>query len=364
MSESSERIRVGFIGTSGWMEFSHLPIFQSDPRTEMVAICGRNRKRAQEVADEYAINHVFTNYKEMIDNAKLDAIVIGAPDDKHYDMTMYALDARLHVICEKPLALNSDHAKAMYEKAEAQQVTHMTFYTWRWMPHIRYMRELIDEGVLGNIYHCQFNFLMGFGRKSEYKWRFDQTRANGVVGDSGSHMFDLARYLVGDIQRVNAHLHTFMKRASLTSQPLEPANDSAMTMLEFTNGTQGVVQLSALARVDDPVLEQQISLHGEDASVVADFGLGAGSMLRMARDDEPFQTLAIPERFLHGIDSEQPFMSQLVSMFSHQPIGARLFVDAILEKKTVAPSFYEGWRTQQVIDAAIASHKSGQWIPI
>lgn len=359
-----EKLRVGVIGTGGWMDFSHLPMLKADARVEMVAICGRNRERAQEMASKYGIPAVFTDYRDMIAASNLHALVVAAPDDEHYAMTMTGLDAGLHVLCEKPLALNSTDAKAMYDKAEAKGLRHMTFFTFRWMPHYRYMRELIEQGALGRLYHCQFSFLMGGGRNPQYSWRFDRTRANGVVGDSGSHMFDLARYLLGDISRVNAHIASHVQREGLNGQAVDPAGDSASVLMEFANGGQGTVQISFVARVDDPLLEQQIALHGDAGTLIADTRPGSSLQLRIAKGDEAFQPVTIPAQYLEGVDSTQPFITQLVPMFAHQPIGARLFVDAILENRPVVPSFYEGWKAQQVIDAVLASHQSGGWVAI
>jgi predicted dehydrogenase len=279
-------------------------------------------------------------------------------------MALAAIDAGLHVLCEKPLALNAADAKTMYERAEAKGLRHMTFYTWRWMPHYRAMYDLIQAGAVGRIYHCQFNFLMGFGRNKEYRWRFDRRRANGVLGDSGSHIFDLARYLVGDIARVSATLSCNVRRDSAPDgQPVEPANDAAQLLLHFENGAYGTVQVSAVARIDDPILEQSIALHGEAGSLVAELRLGGtGSQLRVARGDEPFAPVTIPDRFLTGIDLQQPLADQLLSMFTQQPIGCRLFVDGIVENHPVVPSLYDGWKAQQVIDAALAAHESGHWV--
>jgi predicted dehydrogenase len=125
-----------------------------------------------------------------------------------------------------------------------------------------------------------------------------------------------------------------------------------------------MVQRSALARVDDPILEQQVALHGEAGSLIADFKLGSGPQLRIAKGDEPFQSLAIPAHFLDGIDPTQPFITQLLPMFSQQSVGCRLFIDAILEQRSLVPSFYEGWKAQQGIDAALASHETEQWIAV
>ena len=130
----SSLVRVGVIGTSWWDENFHLPGLKSHPGADLVAICGRNKVRADEVAGKFEIPQVFTDYRKMIADAGLDAIVIASPDDLHNHMAMDALDARLHMICEKPLALTADHARQMYEKAEAAGVTHMTYFTFRGLP--------------------------------------------------------------------------------------------------------------------------------------------------------------------------------------------------------------------------------------
>lgn len=206
----TEHIQVGIVGTSWWADQMYLPSLKSHPRAQVAAICGRNRDRAEEMAQKYDIPGVFTDYREMIEQGNLHALVVSTPDDLHYPVTMRALDAGLHVLCEKPLALTSGQAREMYEKAEAVGVKHMVLFTNRWFPFIQYLHSLIDDGYIGRPFHCQFQALGGGGRASQYQWRFDQQRANGILGDLGSHVIDLARWCVGDIARVNAHLHTFI----------------------------------------------------------------------------------------------------------------------------------------------------------
>ena len=359
-----ETVRFGVIGTSWWADSIHLPALVSDPRVALVAISGRSAERAQETAAKYGSPAVFTDYREMIAKADLDAILIAAPDDLHCEMTMAALDAGLHVLCEKPLALNASDAKAMYDRAEAAHVRHMVFFTWRWMPHIRYMRELIDQGVLGHLYHAQFSFMMGGGLNPEYQWRLDRTRANGVLGDLGSHMFDMARYLAGDVTRVSAHLASHVRHTGSDGKPVDPANDSALALLEFAGGAQGGVHVSVVARVADPFFEQQLVLHGEKGSIKADMTIGGGVMLQVAQGDAPMQPVTIPARYWEGVDSSQPFFDQFAMFFSSQPNGSRLFVEGILENRPVVPSFYEGWKAQQIIDAAIAANERGCWVDV
>ncbi|HJZ45700.1 MAG TPA: Gfo/Idh/MocA family oxidoreductase, partial [Roseiflexaceae bacterium] len=290
-----ELVRIGIVGTSWWADLLHLPSLKSHPHATLAAICGRNHNRAEEMAKKYDIPLVFTDYRDMIARGNLHALVISTPDDLHYPITMDALDAGLHVLCEKPLALNAAQARAMYERAESVGVKHMTFFTWRWMPHFRYLRDLIDGGYIGRCFHCQLRFLGGYGRDGQYGWRFDRHRANGILGDLGTHMVDLARWFVGDIARVSAHLSTFIARPGADNQPLDPANDSALVLIEFVNGTQGVIEVSAVAHVGARGMDQGIVLHGASGTLEADVFFGTGVEIRGAQHDEQdFGLLAVP----------------------------------------------------------------------
>ncbi|MCE7986279.1 MAG: gfo/Idh/MocA family oxidoreductase [Caldilinea sp. CFX5] len=222
-----DHVRVGVIGTSWYADLVHLPNLKSHPQAHLAAICGRNAGRTQEMADKYNIPAIYTDYREMITQAQLDAVVIATPDDLHYAMTMAALDAGLHVICEKPLAMNATEARAMTEKAEAVGIKHMVFFTARWMPHYRYLHQLVSEGYIGRPYLFQIRYLGGFGRKGLYRWRFDAQRSNGMLGDLGSHMIDLAHWLVGDITRVSGKLG--IANLSMRSWRISPYHQTSMT---------------------------------------------------------------------------------------------------------------------------------------
>ncbi len=359
-----EPIRIGVIGTSWWPDLYHLPTFAADERVNLVAICGRNRERAQAMATKYAIPHVFTDYRAMIAQGDLQAIVISTPVDQHFPMTMAALDAGLHVLCEKPLALNAADAKQMYERAESQGVRHQTYFTWRWLPHYRYMRDLIAQGTVGRLYHIQLDFLSGNARNPAYTWRFDPQHSNGVIGELGSHMIDMAHYLVGDIARVNARLVTNVPRYGADGQPMTSACDTATVLIEFADGSQGTMDVSAVARTREPAFAQTVTLHGEAGSLTACAELFSNPTLQLAKGEEGFQPLALPDAYLLGIDPLQPLGQQMDALFRQQPVGGRLFVDAILAGQTVAPSFYEGWQVQRVLDAALASHARGGWVEV
>jgi predicted dehydrogenase len=267
----SSKVRIGVVGTSWYADFMYFPNLHGYPTAELAAVCGRNRARTEELAAKYSIPQVYTDYREMMTGGGLDAVIIVAPDDLHYPMTLEALNAGLHVLCDKPLALKAEHAREMYARARAARVNHMVLFTYRSMPFFRYVRDLIEQGYVGRCYHCEFRFLMGFSREPVYRWRFDQSRANGSLGDSGSHMADLARWLVGDIVRVQATLGTHVARPGAEAgQPLDPANDTALLLVEFANGAQGTIQVSSVAHVADDEMRQSIYLYGADGSLEVD----------------------------------------------------------------------------------------------
>lgn len=354
-----DKVRVGVVGTSWWADLVHLPSLKSEPRAEVVAICGRTLARAIEMAGKYEISRVFTDYLEMIKQANLDALIILTPDDTHFPITMSALDAGLHVMCEKPLALNATHAREMYKRAEAVGVKHMVFFTSRWTPPERYLRELIQEGYIGRCYHCDLRLLVGFGRDNEYAWRFDRRRANGMLADLGSHMIDLARWYVGEIARVNCNLATFYERQGVEDKALDPANDSAMLTLQFANGAQGTIYVSAVSHVAERAVQYHVSLHGEAGTLEADFSFAGVDIRGVRSSDEKFQSLTVPDRLRGDADK-----GSRLDVFVKQPTGDREFIHAILDDRPISPNFYDGWKAQQVIDAAIESNQNGCWVSI
>lgn len=366
----TDKVRIGVVGTSWWADMMYLPSLTNHPRTEIAAICGRNKDRADEMANKYAISQVFTDYRAMFENAHLDAAVIAVPDDMHYPITMAALDAHLHVLCEKPLALTADHAHQMYEKAEAAGVVHLVLFTWRWLPILRKVKALVDEGYVGRCYHCQFHYLGDYGLSGQYAWRFDRRRGNGILGDLGSHMIDLTRWFVGDIASVSARLATCVQRLDAHGRALDSsdvANDSATLMLEFANGAHGVIHVSAVTHIADHIMEIHVRLEGESGRLEIDIPFGgqdAAPVIRGVRHGEkPFQVIAIsdaPEDAIYA----KPVVEYAGDLYSQQPVGVRLFVDAIHERRAVSPSFYDGWKAQQVVDAALKSHETGCWVSV
>jgi len=364
------QVRVGVIGAGGIVNMLHIPNLKNHPQAVVKAICSRTREHAESVAKTHKIPEVFTDYREMIEKGNLDAIVIATPDDLHYEMTMESLNAGLHVLCEKPLAVTVAQAAEMTEKAEAISVKHMVFFTRRWRPDYRYIKELLDQGFIGRPYHASFRHLGGYGRQPSYGWRFDRQRSNGILGDLGSHLIDLAHWFIGDIDKVSAHLGTYVERSGPEGSELDPANDSAMLLLQFENGAQGSLHVSAVACTSNRYQEQHTILHGASGTLEFDSSMEGSDWskmifkttceLRGARKDDPnFEVIPVPDRV--QVNSNPPDSRAVSNLLSS---GAQLFIDAIIEDKPITPNFIDGLKVQQVIEAAIQSHEQGRWITL
>lgn len=354
-----ERVRVGMAGTSWWADEMHLPNLQSHPQAAVVAICGRNRERAETMARKYAIPAVFTDYREMIEQGGIDALVVATPDDQHYPICMAALDAGLHVLCEKPLALRAEQARTMAAKAAEKGVKTMTFFTLRGLPAHRYLNELLEQDFIGRCYQVSIQHLLGYGRSGHFGWRFDPQRGLGALGDIGSHAIDLAHWYVGPIASVSAQLGNFVERRSPEGEVIPSAWDAALLSLAFENGAQGVLHVSTVAHVGERHIQQQIVLHGEKGTLEAGLALGTMEIRGVREGETVFAPLPIPKRLQSRADPDNPF-----SVFTHLPVGDRLFIDSILHDRAVSPDFADGARAQEVIAAAIESAQSGRRIPV
>ena len=359
-----KKVRLGLIGTSWWVDLMYVPSLTSHPAAHVVGVSGRDARRAGEVAEKFGGAKVFPDYRELIQSGEIDAIIVAAPDDLHYEMTMAAIDAGLHVLCEKPLAANASLAREMLIGAEAARLKHMVLFTWRWQPHWRYVKHLVETGFVGRCYHADFHFLASFALDPGYKWRFDARRANGVAGDLGSHLIDFARWYMGDVRRVSADLPTFVDQSATANPSPTPANDVGLLTLEFVGGARAQIRASAVSRLGDEVVRVMASLHGEDGTLEVChtyFGTDAGVVIRGVRKGESsFTRLEVPAQFFEGgVDPKQIFDPYL-----KQSAGPRAFVDAILSDTSASPGFDVGVSVQEVVDAALRSNAEKRWVSV
>lgn len=348
-------IRVGLIGTSGWSERMYLASLASDPRARVVALCGRRTERTREVAARWNVPEVFTDFREMIARGGLDAVVVAAPDDEHHAMTLAALDAGLHVLCEKPLARTAAHAREMWLRAREAGVVHTTLFTFRWLPAHRFLGELVAAGRIGEPRSFAFRFVHGLGVREDLGWRSDPARSDGVLSDLGSHLFDLVHWWLGPVTHVSASLRAF---GAPLADGRAPANDSATLSLRLASGAHGTVHVGSAAHVDDDTPGQEFTLFGAAGTLEGRLSRSRPE-IRLVTADEAWHELAIPDRLFGAAPRAEPW-----AVFTTGDAGPRAWISAILDGRPAAPDFEDGWRAQRVIDAALESARTERWVEV
>ena len=365
---TSNAVSVGIVGTSWWADAMHLPALASHPAANTVAICGRNRDNAQHLAETWRIPQVYTDYSEMIECADLDAIVISTPNSTHYPIAMKALDANLHVLCEKPIALTYAQAREMAETAQARGLKTLAPFTYSFMPSARYLKELIDAGYLGRPYHLNMRYYTGFAREGDYRWRFDKKIAgSGVIGDLGSHFLYLAEWFFGDIEALTCRLGFSVPRPPVDpeGQPYEVLDDSCMLTLEYANGALGMIHCTALCYEDTPFGQtHHMEFHGSQGTLYNFTDWDKIQQVKGARVGEGMiRELPIPEH-IWGNARRDTVHNTYRDMFRSEDFMIRGFINGIINDAEVTPSFQQGARIQRLLSAAVRSHQSERRIEI
>ena len=177
-------------------------------------------------------------------------------------------------------------------------------------------------------------------------------------------MIDMARWFLGDVRRVSAHLESYVERQTPDAKPVEAANDAASLLLEFENGMHGTMQLGAIAHLGSRQMSQGFVIYGEEGTLEAHFDFAESPRVRGVRhDQEAYQELLIPDEQWRDYAPGEVFRV-FGDHFATQPVGPRAFIDAILEDRPATPSFHDGLKAQEVVDAAFESHRVGRWVSL
>ncbi len=360
---SGQRLRVGVIGTSSFTQRFHLTSLRNHPDVDIVALCGRNRARAQEVASRFGVPRVYTDYRELVASPEVDAVLVVTPNNLHYPQTIAALEAGKHVFCEKPLGMNVAEAQEMYQRAKAAGVVHMVHFTFRGVPAVTYMKQLIDEGYVGEVRHVAISYLGNYHYgKEELVWRRDKKQAgSGVLADLGSHMIDLARWLAGEIAHVRCQLATFVPRLKdpETGEWVpNQTDDTAALSVRFEKGAVGVLHASWVAHPGLGGMQVRAEVHGSQGVLRVDTNrtLDPRSWVtvRGAQGDQTRdQVLPLPAVLTQGLDLTDE-ASLLATMLRKPWYSTQRFVEAVLGRREMSPSFYDGLKVQEVMDKALA----------
>jgi predicted dehydrogenase len=354
------------VGTSWWAEAMYLPALADHPIGSITAVCGRDLERARGVATSWAIPHAYNEWSAMLDSGEIDALIVASTNETHYEITMAALDRGFPVLCEKPLGMNVAEAHKMADAAAERGVITMVPFTYRNMPTNQFVKQLIDDGFVGQPYHLSMRYFAGYARDGSYAWRFDEAKAgSGILGDLGSHWLDMARWFLGEITAVSAHSNRFVPREPRPDGgSYTQVEDSAVISARFESGASATLQVSAVCWEGTPFGQiHELDLHGSGGTLHALNDWDTIQEVRGVRSGErgPAQPLVIPDNAWNGAPRERVHDTYR-HIFRRTEAMTRGWVTAIAEGRPVEPDFATGARIQALVAVAVNSAATdGSW---
>ena len=376
MTSGDRVLGVGMVGyafmgrahSQAWRTVGHVFDLPLTPR--MAAICGRDAAAVAAAAGRLGWPATETDWKRLIERDDVDLVDVCTPGSSHAEISIAALEAGKHVLCEKPLANTVEEARAMAAaaaRAATGGVRAMTGFNFRRVPAVALARELVAAGRLGAIRHVRGAYLGSHLLDPEIPllWRLQAEHAGtGALGDLGAHAVDLAQYLAGDqIAGVSALTETFVRERPLAdgsgARGPVTVDDAALFIARFAGGALGSFEATRFATGHTEGL--RVELNGELGSIIWD--LGAFNELRLfdatgdpatqgfrrvqvTRADHPYAGAWWPDG--HTIGYEHTFTHEV-----------RDFVHAIADGHDPVPSFADGLQVQEVLDAVQRSASSG-----
>jgi predicted dehydrogenase len=386
----AKTLRVGMVGY-GFMGKAHSNAWRQAPRffplkahVELHTLCGRSAAGVQAARIQLGWQNAATDWRDVVESPLIDVVDINTPNDSHAEIAIAAARAGKHILCEKPLALTTKQAEAMLAAAQKAKIVHMVCHNYRRIPAIALAKKMINEGVLGQIYHFHARYAQDWLADPEFplKWRLQKSiGGSGAHGDINVHIMDLARYLVGEFKEVCGVMETFIKDRPLSGEPgkiQSPAAkalqkrgkvtvDDAVTFIgRFENGALANLEATrvALGRKNHITIE----INGSKGSLYFDFE--DMNRLKFFNQDDPKDRQGFRDIIVTQPNGIHPYIANWwgsghVLGYEHPFVHAVAdFVNACVEGKPVQPTFEDGLKNQRVLEAVEQSANTGRWVKL
>lgn len=334
-----QKLKVGVIGCGSIARHRHLPEYAANAQVEIVAVSDPHTDRAAELADKYGAT-AYTDNTQLLAHPDLAAVSICTPNNVHAPLTVAALNAGKHVLCEKPMATSREEALAMITAAKQNGKKLMIAHNQRFVPSHKKARELIASGAVGKVY----SFRTAFGHRGPESWSIDGIQSwffnkseafVGAMGDLGVHKSDLIRYLLGEeVVEVAAFVDTLAKTDT-------DVDDNAVCVLRMASGAVGTLTASWSYNA------------GEDNSTVI---YGEKATLRL--EEDPAHPLIV--QYANG-EVERHALASIQSNEEGEQHNSGVidrFVSCICDDSEPAVSGEEGMKSLAVILAALESQEA------
>jgi len=359
-------VRIAIIGAGKVSEYHHVPAIAMDPRAELVALCDMDHKLLERRREEWQISRVTTDAASLLAAPDIDAVVIGTPNFTHCDLAVAAARAGKHILCEKPLGLSAPEAEKMYRAARDAGVVHMTAFTYRFAPAMRYLRHLVKTGALGTPRHFRSQRFLDLPETS-WGWRqYKKSAGAGNLYDMTIHRIDFGMDLLGPLKRVCGALARFALRdRTEDARPCAASDvdDWTAVLGEFESGAVGVWEGTTLAKGygRQGFGHDWAEINGSEGSAV--YQMHTPNQILRGRTGQDLAVVEVPVEFLKPPDSPRnPFQGEPATVFRYDLLWE--FVSAVVEKRQARPSFYDGLNAQIVADAVLESHEKRGWVQV
>ncbi|WP_017302924.1 Gfo/Idh/MocA family protein [Spirulina subsalsa] len=360
---TSSSLKVAVLGT-GFGQKIHIPALQHHHRTEVIALWNNDLAKAQEIAAAHQIPQAFSSLQDLLALPELDAVTVATPPFLHTEMASQVLEARKHLLLEKPMNLNAQDTQYLYDLAQQKGLVAIADFEFRFVPSWQRLAELLQEGIVGKIRFIKIDWLVvsRADPSRPWNWYARQDQGGGALGAIGSHAFDYIAWLFGPIQRLCGHLSCAIPQRPDPTQggQLKPvdADDTCMVMMELKDGTP--VQMS-LSSVTYQGRGHWVEVYGEKGTLVLGsdnqkdyvhgFRLWYAPAGESLREQEIPQRLAFPQVFPDGR------LAPVLRVIDH-------WVQCIDQGKVTAPSLKEGVYSQLLMDLTHESHARQAWIEV
>jgi predicted dehydrogenase len=328
-------VRIAIIGAGAVSDYHHVPAIRLDPRAVLVAACDADPQLLERRRAEWGIDRVSTDAEALCAEPDIDAVIIATPNFTHRAIAVAAARGGKHILCEKPLGLNAGEARAMYDEACAAGVVHMTAFTYRFAPAMRYLRHLLKSGALGQPRHFRSQRFLDW---PETSWGWRQYRATAGAGDLFDmtiHRIDFALDLLGPLDRVCGAVARFAPRTRTPEGrecPPSDVDDWSCLIGEFQCGAVGVWEGTTLAKGYGlgGFGHEWAEVNGSEASAV--YRLHEPNTILLGKTGQDLAPVAVPAEFLKPAGSPRdPSQGQPATVFRYDLVWE--FVSAIVERR-------------------------------
>lgn len=352
---AAKKIRLGLVGTGG-MAGAQANDFKNAGGVEFVSCCDIDRKRAEAFAAQRGFARAYDDPEAMFDAEALDAVSIVTPNASHCSLALAAFRRKLHVLCEKPLAMNAGEARRMALAARRAGTINMVNFSYRRSAALEKAREMVLAGELGRVLHVEASYLQswlcanmwGDWRTSPaLLWRLNRKAGgSGTLGDLGCHILDFATRVAGDIAEIDCRLARFDKgvRGERLGGYSLDADDSVLITARFACGAMGTIHTTRWAAGQVNSLRLRVS--GDKGAAEIDL-------------DRSYETL----RLCLGDVARNHAAWMEIKLPPRESNMAR-FLRAVESRTPVSPSFEEGWRIQSYLDACLKSDRTRRTVAL